>query len=162
MALSATVHQFEIRLSHVDRGVYETLELRVARHPSETDERMMMRLLAFAFYADERLEFGKGLSTADEPALGLGVEPCELVVGLEKRFGVKVPNSEAAKQALLDSKMVGLPPDVYFNMKDYAITADGSVDIEVLHKMQDDLLKYKFTRNKVDPASFVDLSFLPK
>lgn len=71
-------------------------------------------------------------------------------------------NEKLAKQALLDSKMVGLPPDVYFNMKDYAITADSSVDIEVLRKMQDDLLKYKFTKNKVDPASFVDLSFLPR
>lgn len=71
-------------------------------------------------------------------------------------------NERQAKQALLDSKMVGLPPEVYFNMKDYALSTDGRVDLDVLRKMQDDLLKYKFSKNKVDPATYVDLSFLPK
>ena len=71
-------------------------------------------------------------------------------------------NEKAAKQALLDSKMVGLPPDVYFNMKDYALSPDARVEIDTLNKMQDDLLEYRFTRNKVDPAGFVDLSFLPR
>ena len=70
-------------------------------------------------------------------------------------------NEKQAKQALLDSKLVGLPPDVYFNMKDYAMSPEGRVEVETLRKMQDDLLKYKFTRTKVDPAAFVDLSFLP-
>ena len=71
-------------------------------------------------------------------------------------------NEKQAKQALLDSKMVGLPPEVYFNMKDYAMSPEGRVEVETLRQMQDDLLKYKFTKTKVDPAGFVDLSFLPK
>ena len=69
LALTATVYSFDIELAHVDRGVYESLAFRVAQHPSETDERVMIRLLAFALFADERLEFGRGLSTDDEPDL---------------------------------------------------------------------------------------------
>jgi uncharacterized protein YaeQ len=53
----------------MDRHYDPTHALSLARHPSETDERLMVRLLAFALYADERLEFGKGLSSEDEPDL---------------------------------------------------------------------------------------------
>lgn len=53
----------------MDRHYYATHALTLARHPSETDERLMVRLLAFALYADERLEFGRGLSSDDEPDL---------------------------------------------------------------------------------------------
>ena len=58
-----------IGISDVDRGVFETVSLPLACHPSETDERLMVRLLAFALYAEDRLEFGKGVSDEDEPAL---------------------------------------------------------------------------------------------
>ncbi|HEX8987379.1 MAG TPA: YaeQ family protein [Rhodocyclaceae bacterium] len=71
MALKSTVFKANLEIADIDRGYYATHNLTLARHPSETDERMMMRLLAFALYADERLEFGKGLSTTDEPALWL-------------------------------------------------------------------------------------------
>jgi len=47
MALGATIHVFNVRLSHVDRGIYETLELRLARHPSESAEYLVTRLLAY-------------------------------------------------------------------------------------------------------------------
>jgi uncharacterized protein YaeQ len=53
----------------MDRPYYGEHSFTLARHPSETDERMMVRLLAFIMFADERLEFGRGLSTEDEPAL---------------------------------------------------------------------------------------------
>ena len=53
----------------MDRHYYQQHHLTVAKHPSETDERLMVRLLAFAMYADDALSFGKGLSTQDEPAL---------------------------------------------------------------------------------------------
>ena len=52
-----------------DSHYYATHNLTVAQHPSETDERLMVRLLAFALHADERLEFGRGLSQDDEPDL---------------------------------------------------------------------------------------------
>lgn len=69
MALKSTVFKAELQVSDLDRHYYASHALTLARHPSETDERMMVRLLAFALYADERLEFGRGLSAEDEPAL---------------------------------------------------------------------------------------------
>ncbi|HQV73740.1 MAG: YaeQ family protein [Dokdonella sp.] len=69
MAPNATIYKVELQISDMDRNYYATHALTLARHPSETDERMMIRVLAFALYADDRLEFGKGLSTDDEPDL---------------------------------------------------------------------------------------------
>ena len=69
MALAATIHVFNVRLSHVDRGVYETLELRLARHPSETAEYLVTRLLAYCLEYTEGIAFSKGLSDPDEPAI---------------------------------------------------------------------------------------------
>ena len=69
MALNATIYKVELQVSDMDRHYYATHALTLARHPSETEERLMVRLLAFAMYADERLEFGKGISDEDEPAL---------------------------------------------------------------------------------------------
>jgi uncharacterized protein YaeQ len=67
VALRATVYRCELALSDVDRGVYGSYALTLARHPSETDERMMVRLLAFALHAHPDLAFGRGLSADDEP-----------------------------------------------------------------------------------------------
>jgi uncharacterized protein YaeQ len=69
MALSSTLYRLRIELSDVDRGVYESLDLRVARHPSEGADRLVARVLAYALLYEPGLEFGKGLSDADEPAL---------------------------------------------------------------------------------------------
>ena len=69
MALKSTIFKAELQVSDLDRGHFETHMLTIARHPSETDERMMVRILAFAFNADEALEFGRGLSSEDEPDL---------------------------------------------------------------------------------------------
>lgn len=67
MALKSTIYKVELSVSDMDRHYYETHKLTVAKHPSETDERLMIRLLAFALNADEQLELTKGLSTDDEP-----------------------------------------------------------------------------------------------
>ncbi|MEO8808785.1 MAG: YaeQ family protein [Rhodanobacter sp.] len=69
MALSSTIYKVELQVSDMDRHYYATHALTLARHPSETEERLMVRLLAYALYADDRLEFGKGISDEDEPAL---------------------------------------------------------------------------------------------
>ncbi|WP_374619116.1 YaeQ family protein [Pandoraea sp.] len=69
MALKATIYKAEVQITDLDRHYYAAHSLTLARHPSETDERMMVRLLAFMLYAGERLSFGKGLSSADEPDL---------------------------------------------------------------------------------------------
>ncbi len=69
MALNSTIYKVELQISDMDRHYYATHALTVACHPSETEERLMTRLLAFAMYANDRLEFGKGISDEDEPAL---------------------------------------------------------------------------------------------
>jgi uncharacterized protein YaeQ len=67
MAQKSTIYKVELAVSDMDRHYYETHKLTVAKHPSETDERLMVRLLAFALSARENLEFSKGLSADDEP-----------------------------------------------------------------------------------------------
>lgn len=69
MALKATIFKADLQVADMDRHHYGDHALTIARHPSETDERMMVRLLAFALHAHEALAFGKGLSADDEPDL---------------------------------------------------------------------------------------------
>jgi uncharacterized protein YaeQ len=69
MALKATVHKAELQISDMDRHYYASHTLTLAQHPSETIERLMVRLLAFALYAEDGLAFGRGLSSDDEPDL---------------------------------------------------------------------------------------------
>ncbi len=69
MALKATIFKADVQLADMDRNYYQDHLLTLARHPSETDERMMVRLLAFAIHADPALVFTKGLFDTDEPDL---------------------------------------------------------------------------------------------
>ena len=67
MALPSTVYKATIQLSDVDRGIYETLPVTVAQHPSETEDRLVARLLAYALFFEPELTFTKGVCAADEP-----------------------------------------------------------------------------------------------
>ena len=67
MAQKATIYKVELSVCDMDRHYYETHKLTIAKHPSETDERLMVRILAFALNAHENLEFSRGLSADDEP-----------------------------------------------------------------------------------------------
>ena len=69
MAQPSTTYKFELNLTDLDRGVYENVRQTIARHPSETEERMAVRLLAYALWYNENLSFGRGLSDVDEAAL---------------------------------------------------------------------------------------------
>ncbi|MDZ7852948.1 MAG: YaeQ family protein [Halomonas sp.] len=69
MALKSMIHKVQFQIADMDRHYYAEHSLTVARHPSETDARMMVRLLAFALNADESLAFGRGVSTENEPDL---------------------------------------------------------------------------------------------
>jgi uncharacterized protein YaeQ len=71
MAIKSTIYKAELEIVDMDRHCYATHKLTLACHSSETEERLMVRLLAFALHADERLEFGKGISDSDEPDLWL-------------------------------------------------------------------------------------------
>lgn len=69
MAAGATIHTFTVALADVDRGVYEDLTLRVARHPSETDPFMLTRVLAYCLEYAEGIAFSEGIAATDEPAV---------------------------------------------------------------------------------------------
>jgi uncharacterized protein YaeQ len=71
MALSATVYSFKIELADSDRGVYVPLDLRVARHPSETEEHLLTRVLAYCLEYAEGIAFSNGLSDPDQPAISI-------------------------------------------------------------------------------------------
>jgi uncharacterized protein YaeQ len=71
MALSSTMYAVNIALAHVDRGVYETLDFRMAMHPSESPEYFVARLLAYCLEYAEGMTFSKGVSDADEPTLSV-------------------------------------------------------------------------------------------
>ena len=71
MALGATVYVFQVDLANADRGVYERLDLRVARHPSETADHLLARVVAYGLEYTEGIAFSKGLSDSDEPAIAI-------------------------------------------------------------------------------------------
>ena len=71
MALNATLYNFEIELADADRGVYETLALRVARHPSESEDFLLTRTLAYCLEYTDGIAFSSGLSSPDEPAIAV-------------------------------------------------------------------------------------------
>lgn len=102
MALKATIFKADLQIADMDRNYYQGHTLTLARHPSETDERMMVRLLAFALFADERLEFGRGLSTEDEPALWQK----DLTGAIELWIEVGLPDERVLRKACGKSNRV--------------------------------------------------------
>jgi uncharacterized protein YaeQ len=95
MALTSTLFRFQVELSDIDRGVYESLDLRVACHPSEDAERMVMRVLARAIAHEEGLEFGRGLSHVDDPTL----HKTSLSGQLETWIDVGIPGADRLHRA---------------------------------------------------------------
>lgn len=95
MALKATIFKAELSVADIDRGYYADHSLTIARHPSETDERMMVRVLAFALFAHERLEFGSGLSSEDEPDL----VQRDLTGAIERWIDVGLPQERDVRKA---------------------------------------------------------------
>ncbi|MEO6420205.1 MAG: YaeQ family protein [Polyangiaceae bacterium] len=95
MALGATMYHLKIDLSDVDRAVYEALDLRVARHPSETMRYLLVRTLAYCLCHEEGISFSKGLSTNDEPAVWIH----DLQGNLKAWIEVGNPNAERLHKA---------------------------------------------------------------
>lgn len=99
MALSATIFKASLQIADLDRNYYQDHALTLARHPSETDERLMVRLLAFALNAalagDSPLEFGRGLSAEDEPDLWSR----DLTGGIRLWIDVGQPDEKAVRKA---------------------------------------------------------------
>jgi uncharacterized protein YaeQ len=95
LALGATIYVFEVRLADADRGVYETLAVRAARHPSETAEFLLTRLLAYCLEYTEGIAFSKGLSDPDEPAISVR----DLTGALQRWIEVGAPDAARVHKA---------------------------------------------------------------
>jgi uncharacterized protein YaeQ len=95
VALTATVFSFEIDLSHTDREIYEHLALRVARHPSESDEFLIARVIAYCLEYEPGIEFSRGLSDADDPPIAIR----DLTGGLRTWIDVGTPSAERLHRA---------------------------------------------------------------
>ena len=91
MALTATIYNVDIDLADSDRGVYESLALRLARHPSESEEYLLTRLLAYALEFAEGIEFSRGLADPDEPTIAVR----DLTGGI--RSWIEIGNPDAAR-----------------------------------------------------------------
>lgn len=108
MAIKSTIYKAELAIADIDHSHYATYELTLARHPSETDERMMIRLVALAFEAwqlqslcngDATLSFGKGLSDPDEPDVWLRDYTNEIKVWVEVGQPEEKPVAKACGKA---------------------------------------------------------------
>ena len=104
MALSSTIFKATLQISDMDRNYYADHLLTLARHPSETDERMMVRLLAFALHADEQLSFTKGLCVDEEPDLW----QMSLTNEIEIWIDVGLPDERRLRKACGRAKQVYL------------------------------------------------------
>lgn len=102
MAQNATIHKVELSVADMDRHYYETHKLTVAKHPSETDERLMVRILAFALNASEHLEMTRGLSTDDEP----DIWQKSLTGELELWIALGLPSEKIVRQSCAKAKKV--------------------------------------------------------
>ena len=95
MALGATIYNFDVDLSDTDRGVYETLALRVACHPSESEEYLVSRVLAYLLEFTDGIEFSRGISTPDEPAIAVR----DLTGALEVWIDIGTPDAARLHKA---------------------------------------------------------------
>lgn len=95
MALKSTIFKAELAVADIDRSYYADHALTLARHPSETDERLMVRVLAFALNADPQLAFGRGLSADDEPDLWRR----DLTGAIEQWIDVGLPDERSLRKA---------------------------------------------------------------
>jgi uncharacterized protein YaeQ len=104
MALPSTIYRTSIQLSDIDRGIYESLQATVARHPSETEERLVARLLAYALFFEPELAFTKGISAVDEPDLWLKGPDGRILLWVE----VGIPESDRIIKAGRHTERVAL------------------------------------------------------
>lgn len=102
MALKSTIFKLDLNIADLDRQYYADFPLTLARHPSETDERMMLRVLAFALHASDSLEFGRGISTDDEPDLWQK----DLTGAIETWIELGTPDPDRLRKACSRSRRV--------------------------------------------------------
>jgi uncharacterized protein YaeQ len=126
VALNATVYSFDIELSDVDRGVYATLALRAARHPSETPEYLLTRVLAYCLEYGEGLEMSRGLADPDQPALTVR----DLTGALQAWIEIGAPDA-----ARLHKASKAAPRVVVYTHKDPALLV-RQLESERIHRAE--------------------------
>ena len=130
MAQKSTIYKVELSVSDMDRHYYETHKLTVAKHPSETDERLMVRLVAFALNAGEQLELTKGLSDDDEP----DIWQKSLSGELELWVALGLPSEKILRQSCSKAKEVviysyGRTADVWWEKIRNSTTRFGNLRV---------------------------------
>ena len=138
MAQKATIYKAELSVSDMDRHYYETHKLTIAKHPSETDERMMLRILAFALHAHEQLEMTKGLSTDDEP----DIWEKSLSGELNTWISLGLPSEKIVRQSCGKAKSViiysygGNPADMWWSKMQNSTTRFDNLCVVNLAQLQ--------------------------
>ena len=131
MALKSTIYKIDLNITDMDRQYYAQHNLTLARHPSETNERMMVRVIAFTLYATETLIFGKGLSDEDEPDL------CQkdLTGAIELWIEVGLPTEKDIRKAAGRAKQVavvlygGRIADMWWEQNSKALTKVNNLTV---------------------------------
>jgi uncharacterized protein YaeQ len=104
VALSATIYNFDVELANVDRGVYEAFALKVAQHPSETNEYLLTRVLAYCLEYTEGIGFSRGLAEPDEPPITVR----DLTGALEAWIEIGAPDADRLHKASKASPRVAV------------------------------------------------------
>lgn len=131
MALKAIIYKAELQVSDLDRHYYQEHSFTVARHPSETDERVMVRLLAFALHASDSLAFGRGISSEDEAAVW-DIDPTGAIdlwidVGLPDERDIRRASHRAKKVVVLSYG--GRAADVWWQQNGDKLAAYGNLTV---------------------------------
>ena len=129
MALKATIYKATVNVADLDRNQFLDASLTLARHPSETQERMMLRLLAWLKYADERLQFTRGLCADDEPEAWLrndhlGID-LWIELGLPDERRIKKACTQAAEVAIIVGRRKSGGSKIRANVRSLPIFPSG-------------------------------------
>lgn len=142
MALKATIFKATLNIADTDRHYYAEHALTIARHPSETDERMQVRLLAFAAHAHEQLQFTRGLSSDDEPDLWQK----DLTGAIELWIEVGLPDERRVRKACNRAQQVciyaygGRTADLWWQQNGAALARFDNLRVFALPKTETDAL----------------------
>jgi uncharacterized protein YaeQ len=157
VALTATLFQFVIELADVDRGVYESLALKVAQHPSETEERLVTRVLAYCLEYTDGIAFSRGISEPDEPAIVVR----DLTGALHAWIEVGAPDAARLHKASKASPRVAVylekPPAIYLRqVAGERIHKAESIAIRVIERSLVDALVARLERRMTFALSVTD------
>jgi uncharacterized protein YaeQ len=157
VALTATLYHFAIELADVDRGVYESLALKVAQHPSETEERLVTRVLAYCLEYTDGIAFSRGISEPDEPAITVR----DLTGSLRAWIEVGAPDAsrlhKASKAAPRVAVYIEKPPVIYLRqLAGEKIHKADAIAVRVIDRALVDALVARLDRRMTFALSVTD------